>query len=248
MIATRACAALAALASVVVPLLVRADPPPSQGAAGFVLPTRTTVALVLQNPLGSATSTPGETAYARIAAPLTLQGRTLAPRGSEVVLTVTAIRHASPAVDGAIFLSVSALRLTTGADLPLSLSHPVISPLLVAANPQDIRIPGAAPSQPPLGSEIVLPSGTVLRATTEAAVDATDPQRTVIVTPPPYTLSTDRPYSAFTPIPLFTYNTRFYTPAPRRGSRGRARPSASPSPTPTSTSTSTSETATPTPS
>ena len=230
MLGKRACAALAALASIALPILVRADPP-QPAAVGSLLPSGAPLALVLEERLDSATTLPGTQIRTRLRQPLLFHGVTVAPAGARVWLTVTQIRRASPDVDGEIFVRVGSIRLADGADLPLSLPHYALSAPLVAANRDDVAIPGRTATTVPHGLELLLPPGTVLRARTAAAVDASDPHKLLVVKPPPYTLSTDTPYSAFTPIPLMTYNPLALPPT-RRG-RPAPTPAATASPTDT---------------
>ena len=230
MLGRQACAAFAALASIALPLLVRADPP-QPAAVGFLLPDGAPLALVLEQRLDSATTPPGAQIRTRLRRPLLFHGVTVAPAGTPVWLTVTQTRPASADVDGEIFLRVGAIRLADGADLPLNLPHYGLSAPLVAANRDDITIPGRMAASVPHGLDLSLPPGTVMRARTAAAVDASDPRKLVVVKPPPYTLSNDTPYSAFTPIPLMTYHPMALPPTRRR------RPTPSPSPTASPTGT-----------
>lgn len=230
MLGRLACAAFAALASIALPLLVRADPPQST-AVGFLLPDGAPLALVLEERLDSATTTPGTHIRTRLRQPLLFHGVTVAPAGAPVWLTITQTRRASADVDGEIFVRVGAIRLADGADLPLALPHYSLSAPLVAANRDDIATPRRMATTVPHGLDLVLPPGTLFRARTAAAVDASDPRKLVVVKPPPYTLSTDMPYSAFTPIPLVTYNPLAIPPARRR------HPTPSPSPTASPTDT-----------
>jgi hypothetical protein len=159
-----------------------------------------------------------------------------------VHLVVTATRRAGAGVSGELFLRIEPIHLADGLSLPLRLLHPVLSPLLVAANREDIVFPANARTLPKDGSDLILPVGTILRATTTATLDATNPDRITLQTPPPYTLSTTEPYAAFTPIPLFTYDPHG-TPVPRKGKRpqtGTITPSPSPVPSVFATATPTS--------
>ncbi|MBV8600859.1 MAG: hypothetical protein JO359_04760 [Candidatus Eremiobacteraeota bacterium] len=212
---------------------MKADPP-QPAAAGFLLPAGTPVAIVLDERLDSAQTPPGAVVPGHLRTAIVLRGRTLARAGTTVLVTVTETRRASRDVDGEVVLRLHPVKLSDELELPLRLVHSDLSPPLVRANPEDITLPPRAQlAAGTAGVELVLPAGTVLRAHTAATIDATDPAHTVLVTPPPFTISTDKPYSAFTPIPLFTYNGTF-TPPPRRG-RSVATPSPSPTPTETAT-------------
>jgi hypothetical protein len=232
---------LAALvASVAIPLLVRADPS-QPAAAGFLLFAGSVETIVLDHTVSTAELEPGAIVPAHLRDAIVLRGKTLAKAGTPLHLIVTEVRRAGNGVGGEVVLRVESLRLDDELNLPLRLQHPALSATLVLANPDDVVLPAKARSSPPVrGSDLTLAPGTQLRARTTVTVDATDPNKTVLATPLPYTISTDRPFAAFTPIPLTTYNPAAFTPRPRRRRRGKATPSPSPSP-------SSSETASPTP-
>lgn len=229
MVATRVSAAFAALAAAVAfPLLVHADPS-QPAAAGFLLPAGTPEVIVLDHTINTAQIEPGDIVPAHLRQAIVLRGKTLAQAGTQVHLIVTEVRRSGNGVSGEVLLRAEPLRLNDDLSLPVRLMHPALSPLLVLANGDDVTVPAKARSELRQGTELILPAGTLLRARTAATVDATNAEKMVVVTPPPFTISTERPYSAFTPIPLTTYNPKFFTPAPRRGRHGRPTPSPSPS-------------------
>jgi len=240
--ATRVGAVLAALtASVAIPLLVRADPS-QPAAAGFLLSAGSYETIVLDHAVSTADVEPGAVVGAHLRDAIVVRGKTLAKAGTPVQLFVTEVRRAGDGVGGEVVLRVEPVHLEGQLNLPMRLLHPALSATLVLANPDDIVLPAKDKSaQPVRGSDLILSPGTQLRARTMATIDATDPNRTVLATPLPYTLSTERPYAAFTPIPLTTYDPKAFTPPPRRR-RGRRKPSPSPSPSPSA-----SETVSPTP-
>jgi hypothetical protein len=221
----------ALIASVAIPLSVRADPS-QPAAAGFLLSAGSPVTIVLDHTVSSAELEPGAIIPAHLREAIVLRGRTLAPAGTQMHLIVTEIRRAGNGVGGEVVFRVEPVHLADDVNLPMRLIHPSLSATLVLANPDDIVLPAKAKTLPARGADLTLPPGTQLRARTTLTVDATNPNKTVLASPMPYTISTDRPYAAFTPIPLTTYNPNF-TPAPRR--RGRATPSPSPSPSQTAT-------------
>ena len=239
MTATRLGAVLAALTvSVAIPLLVLADPS-QPAAAGFLLSTGSVETIVLDHAVSTADLEPGAIVPAHLRDAIVLRGKTLAKAGAPVQLFVTEVRRAGNGVGGEVVLRVEPVHLGDELSLPMRLLHPALSSTLVLANPDDIVLPAKDKNLPIRGSDLTLLPGTQLRARTTATVDATDPNKTVLATPLPYTLSKERPYAAFTPIPLTTYDPKAFTPAPRRR-RGKPTPSPSPSP-------SASETASPTP-
>jgi hypothetical protein len=229
----------ALIVSVAFPLLVSADPS-QPAAAGFLLSTGSSETIVLDRAVSTADLEPGAVVPAHLHDAIVLRGKTLAKAGAPVELFVTEVRRAGNGVGGEVVLRIEPVHLEDQLDLPMRLLHPALSSTLVLANPDDIVLPVKAKNSPPVrGADLTLLPGTLLRARTTATVDATDPNKTVLATPLPYTLSKERPYAAFTPIPLTTYDPKAFTPAPRRR-RGKPTPSPSPSP-------SASETATPTP-
>jgi len=230
-----ACAALAAL--VAFPLLLDAAPPQTT-AAGVILPAGTIETIVLDQAASSATTQPGAVIQAHLLGTIVLHGRVLVDAGTPVRLVVTERRRAGNGASGELFLRVDPLQLEGGIWLPLQLLHPVLSPLLVAHDTQDITLPRAA-KMPEPNDDVILPSGTRLRARTAATIDASNPDHTILRTPAPFIYSTDEPYSPFTPIPLATLGPRPSTP-PRgrqRGRRGKPTPRPSPTESPTSTPT-----------
>jgi len=205
----------------------------------LLLPAGTVETIVLDQAIDSAQTEPGAIIRAHLRDAIVVRGKTLAPAGSPVQMIVSATRRAGNGVSGEIMLRLESVHLVDDLNLPMRLLHPVLSPLLVAANAEDIALPSKAAAETvKRGANLVLPHGTMMRAKTALTIDATDPHKDVLVPPPPYTISTEKPYSAFTPIPLVTYSPR-PTPPPRprgRGrGRGRAKPSPSPSPSPSAT-------------
>ncbi|MGH7661789.1 MAG: hypothetical protein ACRENA_12850 [Vulcanimicrobiaceae bacterium] len=228
-------------AAVALPWFVDAAPPQTP-AAGVILPAGTIETIVLDESVDSSTSQPGSTIAAHLHGAIVLREKVLARAGAPVQLLVTATRRAGAGASGEIFLRVRPVELAGGIALPVELLHPAMTPVLVAANPQDVTLPHSK-EQLKSGTDLRLPPGTLLRARTSATLDASNPSQTKLTTPPPYTFSTDQPYAAFTPIPLFTMNPK-YTQPPRRR-RGKAAASSSPSPSP-SASPSASPSSTPT--
>jgi hypothetical protein len=91
------------------------------------------------------------------------------------------------------------------------------------------------------GRELTLPRGSIVRARTDASIDASSVQHVIIATPAPYQLETDVPHAVFTPIPLYTASPSMLNPP--RHSRAKptptpeatATPTVAPSPAPTAT-------------
>ena len=225
---------MALAAAVAVPWLARAVPPQTT-AAGVILPAGTSEMLVLDQSIDSATTQPGATIPAHLRNAIVLHETVLARAGAPVRLRVTQTRRAGAGVGGQIVLRVEPLELAGGIALPLQLVHRALTPVLVAANPQDVALP--LKEKPKAGADLMLPPGTLLRARTSATLDASNPNQTKVTSPPPYTFSTDQPYAAFTPIPLYTLNPHYTPPPGRRRGKAAPKPSPSPSPSPTPLST-----------
>src|SRR5579883_3091093 len=134
----RRAAALAATAiAAALPLLSYAAPP-QPAAAGVILPAGTIETIVLEQRADSASTEPGATIAARLHSAIKLRDKTLVPAGTPVHLVVTETRRAGAGVSGELFLRIEPIHLADGLSLPLRLLHPVLSPLLVAANREDI--------------------------------------------------------------------------------------------------------------
>lgn len=170
--------------------------------------------------------------------PVVVNGVTVASIGAPASLVVVMTRRAqSGDVDGAVQIHLDPLVLPSGQKLPLRALHEYLTIELTAGQEStraatdmlaDIFIPGHAIYHAfRKGREMVLPAGSVLRAETNATIDARNPHAIVISTPPPFASEYDAPHSDLTPLP-------FYTPAPQMSphARGRRRAAASSSPSP----------------
>jgi hypothetical protein len=239
---------------------VRALPPPEEPRvrasstptatplAGTTLPFGSTLEFVLDDKVNSGTIVPGTTVHMHLRAPLVVNGVTLAPAGSPATFAVINARKAhSGDEDGALQIHLDPLALPgRNMSLPIRAYHEYLtvehtagqlSTLEASDTVADIFIPGhyiyhAFRS----GRQMVLPVGSVLRAETDATIDASQPSHIVFSTPPPFTSNYDVPHADLTAPP-------FYTPAPMRPRplpKGKATlpptPSPSPSPTPSASS------------
>jgi hypothetical protein len=174
--------------------------------------------------------------------PLVLQGTTIALAGTPATFTVVNVSKAeSGDVNGAIQIHLDPLTLAGGLTLPIRAFHEYLTMEMTGGQiatrsttdtVEDVFIP-YAPLYQLLrkGHQMVLPVGSVLRAETDATLDATHPKSLVISTPPPFVSNFDPPHADLTAAP-------FYTPAPMRPHplpHGRPTLPPKPSPSPEAT-------------
>lgn len=227
-------AAVQALPAPQVPKSVPTTTPPG----GARLTYGSELFFVLDDRISSVRTVAGTSVRMHLQNPLTVNGVTLAPAGTPgSLIVVTTRRSQSGDVDGAVQIHLDPLQLPGGQTLPVRAAHEYLtiertagldSARATTDSFADAFIPGHFTNKSfGTGREMVLPAGTVLRAETNATIDASDPRAIVISTPPPYASEYDAPHSDLTPLP-------FYTPAPagEPHPRGRPRPSASPSGSP----------------
>jgi hypothetical protein len=248
--------AAAALACAVTPA-ARALPPPSApeslprsiptvtptpATSGAVLPYGSAIFFVLDDKVNSGTTAPGTIVHMHLRDPLVLQGTTIALKGTPATFTVVNVSKAeSGDVNGAIQIHLDPLTLAGGQTLPLRAFHEYLTMEMTGGQIatrsttdtiEDVFIP-YAPLYQLLrkGHQMVLPVGSVLRAETDATLDATHPKAIVISTPPPFVSNFDPPHADLTAAP-------FYTPAPMRPHplpHGRPTLPPKPSPSPETT-------------
>jgi hypothetical protein len=209
-----------------------------------VLPAGSPLEFVLDDPVDSKKTQPGTTVRLHLRKALIVNGTTLAAAGAPATMKVVSTRHAlAPDVDGSVRIELQPLQIAGRSMLPIRALHDYITIELTAGQQstnaledaaKDIFIPGHALYKNfRKGRELTLPVGSILRAETNASLDASNPNALVIATPAPFALSTDRPYSAFTPIPLYTVA----APTPRPTATPKPAPTATAIPTPASTPT-----------
>jgi hypothetical protein len=185
---------------------------------------------------------PGNTVRLHLAKPLVVGGIELAPAGTPGTMKVISTRPAvAPDGDGAVEIALDPLMLPGRGPLPVALTKSFVtvertsgqqSTSGIMDTVETILLPAAVIYQATRkGHEVVLPPGTLMRARTEASIDASHAPAVVIATPPPFQLNTDVPHAGFTPIPLYTVP----TPLPR----AKRAPSPTPTPTPVSSPTAT---------
>ena len=246
-----AAVATAALACAVTPA-ARALPPPSAplslpraiptvtpqpAASGAVLPYGSPIFFVIDDKVNSGTTAPGTIVHMHLRDRLVLQGTTIALAGTPATFTVINVAKAeSGDVNGAIQIHLDPLTLAGGLTLPIRAFHEYLTMEMTGGQiatrsttdtVEDVFIP-YAPLYQLLrkGHQMVLPVGSVLRAETDATLDATHPKSLVISTPPPFVSNFDPPHADLTAAP-------FYTPVPMRPHPlPHGRPSLPPKPSP----------------
>ena len=212
---------------------------PSPAATGPVLPYGSPISFVLEEKVNSATTPPGTVVHMHLEKPLIVGGVTLAPAGAPAeFIVVTTSQAQSGDVDGAIQIHLDPFVLPGRAEpLPIRAFHEFLTVEMTtgqlttrAATDQiaDVFVPYHAIYHAlRKGRQMVLPVGSVLRAETDATIDATHPNALVIATPPPFVSTFDAPHADLTAAP-------FYTPSPQRPHPlPKGKPTLPPSPPPT---------------
>ena len=192
---------------------------PTPEPTGPTLPYGSSLLFVLDQGVNSGSTPPGTTIHMHLKAPLVVNGVTLAPAGTPATFTVVSTRKAqSGDVDGAIEVHLDPLALPgRSLTVPIRAFHEYLTRELSAGQQStrsatdttaDIFVPYYVLYQAlRKGHQMVLPPGSVLRAETEATIDARNPGNVTLATPAPFTSTYDSPHSELTPAP-------FYTPAP----------------------------------
>ncbi len=225
------------------PVRGKATPEPTAPPTGIaVLPIGSPLLFVLDEGFSSNKSRKGDIVHMHLRDALIVNGVTLAPAGSPATLTIVNTHRAgSGDEDGSVAINIQPLALPGHGTLPVRAIHEYLTIEHTAgqlatrdATDQvtDIFIPYALIYNAfRKGHEYVLGPGTVLRALTNATVDASNPNAIAIVNPAPLVINEDAPHSDYTPAP-------FYTPAPIAPRRTPSpKPTNPPTPTPAPTGT-----------
>ena len=236
------CAAGPAARALPVPQVDRSHPaatptPPPEGIA--FLPVGSPLYFVLDDPISSARSRPGDVVHMHLRDALVVNGVTLAPAGTPGSMTIVRTHHAASGDnDGSVQISLAPLALPQYGTLPiraineyLTIDHTAgqLSTRDATDTVVDIFVPTYVIWQAlRKGHEYVLQPGTVFRALTGGALDARDPHSIAIQSPEPLFTGGEMPHAAITESPFFTPAPMLPGP-PRKGRRG-APPSPSPSP------------------
>jgi len=215
-----------------------AAPTDTTPPAGPTLPYGSTVLLVLDDKISSATTRPGTKIRLHVARAVVVNGVTLAPAGAPATLDiVTASGAEGGDRDGAVQIHLEPLQLPGRSEallirapheyLTMERSAGQLSTREATDTIGDIFIPYHIlyhVLRP--GQQFVLPVGSILRAQTAETIDASDPSAIVFSTPAPFRSMDDTPHSDVTEAPLFT-------PAPERPHPlPKGRPTLPPSPAP----------------
>ncbi len=219
-------------------------PPPLPPPAGSTLPEGSTLYFVLDEKINSGSTKPGTHVPMHLRDALVLNGRTVVPAGAPATLdVVTTSKAGSGDVDGAVQIYLEPFAIPgQGLDLPLHAFHEYLTVGRTAGElatrsttdqVADIFIPYHAIYQifrP--GRQLVLPTGSVLRAQVAATLDASNPAKLAIETPAPFASNFDQPHSDLTPSPLYTPAPATPRPLPKGRSTLPPRPQSSAAPTP----------------
>jgi hypothetical protein len=228
-----------------------ATPTPHPSAFAY-LPTGSPIEFVLDQRVDSKGTQPGSSIPIHLAKPLVVGGIELAAAGTKGTLKVVSTNPAlAPDVDGSIRIEIDPLTLPGRGSLPVTPLHEFVNIDRTAGHDSTGTLADEAVEVfVPLysiakvfrkGRELTLPRGSIVRARTDASIDASSVQHVIIATPAPYQLETDVPHAVFTPIPLYTASPSMLNPP--RHSRAKptptpeatATPTVAPSPAPTAT-------------
>jgi len=210
-----------------------------------VLPYGSPIFFVLDDKVNSGTTAPGTVVHMHLRAPLVLDGTTLAPAGAPATFTVVNTSKAQTGdVDGAIQIHLDPFAIEDGKlTLPIRAYHEYLTVEMTAGQLStrgatdeiaDVFVPYHSIYHAlRKGRQMVLPQGSVLRAETDATLNATDPKAPTISTPPPFVSTFDAPHADLTPAPFYTPNPIRPHPLPKGKATLPPRP---PSPSPAASS------------
>jgi hypothetical protein len=206
------------------------------------LPFDSTLLFVLDDPISSKSSKPGQIVRAHLKSAIVVGGRTVAPAGTPAQIRIIDT-SAADILDtyGFVDIFFEPMMLGDGRALPLRTPVARLAPNVSAGHESTVAAEDTAgdifvPYYPlwqimRKGKNFVLGPGSVIPANTEATVTAQPDGTIAVVTPPPLAAGSDAPESAFPLSPLATpFGPEAATPRPR--SRPHPSPSASPSPSP----------------
>jgi len=190
-------------------------------ALGTTLPLGSTLDFVLDDKIDSGSSKPGTVVRMHLKSALVLGATTVAPAGTPGTLAIVATQRAgSGDINGAVQIHLDPLVLPNRAPvLPIRATHEYLNIQLSSGQRAtrattdtvgDIFVPYHVLYHAfRRGRQFVFPVGSVIRAQTAATLDASNPARIVLSTPPPFASTYDAPHADLTPPP-------FYTPQPAR--------------------------------
>lgn len=193
----------------------KATPSPSAPAPGNVLPLASTLLFVLDDPISSKASKPGQFVHAHLKTDLVIGGRTIATAGAPAQIRIVDVSPADIAdVYGFVDIFFEPLTLSDGRTLPLRAPISRLTPAVSSGHQStvgaedtvgDIFVP-YYPLYQILrkGKNFVLGPGSVIPADTEATLTAQPNGAIAIATPHPLTQGTEAPSSTFPTMPLAT--------------------------------------------
>jgi hypothetical protein len=193
----------------------KATPSPSAPAPGNVLPLASTLLFVLDDPISSKASKPGQLVRAHLKADIVIGGHAIASAGAPAQIRIVDVSPADIAdVYGFVDIFFEPLTLSDGRTLPLRAPISRLTPEVSSGHEStvgaedtvgDIFVP-YYPLYQILrkGKNFVLGPGSVIPADTEATLTAQPNGAIAIVTPHPLAQSTEAPTSTFPTMPLAT--------------------------------------------
>jgi hypothetical protein len=218
----------------------KASPSPAP-LSGNVLPFDSTLLFVLDDPISSKASKPGQVIRAHLKNAIVVGGRVLAPAGTPGQIRIVDV-SSSDILDqyGFVDIFFEPLALSDGRSLPLRAPIARLTPSVSSGHQSTVgaedTVGGIVVPYYVLyqifrkGKNFVLGTGSEIPARTEATV-TTQPNGTIaIVTPRPLTESAENPNATF---PLSPLATPFGTDSEKYHGRPEHRASPSPSPAPT---------------
>ncbi len=215
---------------------------PAPPTTGDTLAFGSNVFLVLDDPISSKTAKPGQIVRMHLKYPLVVHGVTIARVGAPAQMLILAAKPADITDEyGSLDVSFGPLALTSGATLPLAAPQGHLTVNVSAGHEstveaedtiEDIVFPAALLYQIfRKGRNVVLGTGSIVRARTTAAVTVLPGNVIAVSTPRPIELSAEAPAADFNPLPL-----AHGQPGMARGRPGRhAPPTETPYPIPSQT-------------
>lgn len=198
-------------------------PPPATPPPG-TLPVGSTLTFVLDGPISSASSKPGDLVNAHLKSPLIVGHSVVAPEGTPVqIRIVDAVPAQNPDIYGYVDIYFEPLHLPNGSAMPLRppTSHLSVNPSAghqstvdVENTIGDIFLPGAIFHALRKGRNFVLEPGADVRAKTEAGLTLLPNGSVAVSTPAPLVLDEATPHATFNSSPLATPNPDFQPKMP----------------------------------
>ncbi len=224
------------------PRVTPSDTPPPGSTAANVLPFDTSVMLVLDAALSSATLSRNQVVKAHLRDDIKVGNQTIASAGSPVLIDIVGAQGAKSEDNyGYVDIALEPLQLKDGSLLPLRAPTSHITDYVSAGHQAtvgvedtigDIFIPGHIIYRAiRKGRNVTIAAGSLLRARTIGTVSIDATGAIAVATPRPISMPASAPAGDFKPLP-------FYTQPPVRHPNARATPyHPTPTPEPTATPT-----------